>query len=117
VNDPWAARVVPELDVGVMQDRVDERPSRMPRCRMHHQARGLVDDDQMIVLEQDVERDVFGQRVRNEGRSRFDTHADAGTRLVLGAACRASGRDAALFHPALHRRARQAEGSRRQHFV
>ena len=31
--------------------------------RMHHQPRRLVDDDQLVVLVDDVERDVFGRRL------------------------------------------------------
>ncbi len=48
----------------VMQQRIDQRSAvarifGRSRSRMHHHARGLVDDRQVIVLVDDVERNFF----------------------------------------------------------
>jgi hypothetical protein len=43
----------------VVQQRVDQRSVRIARRRMDHQPCGFVDDDQVLVLEYDAERNVL----------------------------------------------------------
>ena len=50
--------------VDVVQQRVDERAAGMPGRRMHDHARRLVDDDQVVVLVEDGQRQRFGLRRR-----------------------------------------------------
>ena len=42
----------------MMEQGVDQRSGPVARGGMNHHAGGLVDDDQMIVLEQDIQRDM-----------------------------------------------------------
>ena len=56
------------------QQRVDQRPVRIARRRMHHEARRLVHDDQVFVLEDDGERDRLGDGPG--GRRLGDTHLE-----------------------------------------
>ena len=39
--------------------RIDQRAGLMPGGGMHHEALGLVDDDDVVVLIDDIERDIF----------------------------------------------------------
>ena len=43
--------------------RIDQRAGLMPARRMHDEAGRLVDDEEMVVLVDDVERDIFGLRL------------------------------------------------------
>src|ERR1051326_3203173 len=49
--------------VDVMEQRVDERAARMSGGGMDDHARRLVDDDQVAILVDDVERQRFGLRL------------------------------------------------------
>ena len=42
------------------QEGVDQASARVSRGWMHHHARWFVDDDEVVVLEHDVQRDVLG---------------------------------------------------------
>ena len=48
--------------LAVMQQRVDQRAIGVARGGMDDKAGGFVDHDEMLVLEQDIERDVLRQR-------------------------------------------------------
>ena len=50
--------------------RIDERSRFMSGRRMHHEPGRLVDDEQIFVLEDNFERDVFAQRRRIGGRGK-----------------------------------------------
>ncbi len=52
--------------------RVDQRAGLVAGGRMHHEARGLVDDDDVVVLIDDIERDILAGGL---GRDRF-RHVD-----------------------------------------
>jgi len=52
----------------VRQQRIHESSRRMPCRRMHHEARRLVDDDEMAVLEHDIERDILRLGRRRDWR-------------------------------------------------
>ena len=61
----------------------------MPGRRMHHQPLGLVDDDDVVVLEDHVQRNGFGSRL---GRCRLryiDDDRGAGIDAVAGITDRA----------------------------
>jgi hypothetical protein len=48
----------------VREQRVDERAARVPRRRVHDDAGGLVDDEQMLVLVGDADVDRLGLQLR-----------------------------------------------------
>jgi hypothetical protein len=48
----------------VMQQRIQQGAVAITRARMHDKAWWLVDHEQMLVLENDFQRNVFGQRFR-----------------------------------------------------
>ena len=58
--------------------RLDERAGGVPRGGMDHQPGGLVEHDEMIVLEHDVERDVLAHQRRIFRRRRLDFESGAG---------------------------------------
>ena len=60
-----AADAAEVLDV--MEQRVDQRAGRIARGRVHHHAGRLVDDDDVGVLEEDLERQILGLRRRGRG--------------------------------------------------
>ena len=45
----------------MMQDRVDQGAAIVPRTRVHHLTRLLVDDQHMLVFEEDFEGEFFGE--------------------------------------------------------
>ena len=59
-------------------ERVDERPRLVPRRRMHHEPCRLVDDDEVVVLVDDGERDRLALRLRGSGRRQVERHARPG---------------------------------------
>ena len=58
------------------------------RAGMHHQPRRLVDDEEVLVLEDDVERDVLAGDIELLRRRHDDPHMRAGFRLGAGIAHR-----------------------------
>ena len=48
--------------LAMREESVDERVLRMPRARMHDDSGRLVQDEQIVVLENDVEADLFRLR-------------------------------------------------------
>ena len=71
-----------QLAPAVVEERVDQRARGVARRRVHHQARRLVDRDQVGVLEQHRQREVLGRHV--DRRRRVEDHHDlvAGAQLV-----------------------------------
>ena len=63
-----------------MEQGVDQRVVLVAGCRMHHQPRRLVQNQQEIVLEQNVERDFLGLRFGGPrfGPVHFDLFARVG---------------------------------------
>ena len=47
----------------MMQQSIHQRAARCASCRMHDHARGLVDDNQIIVFKNHIQRDVFWYNV------------------------------------------------------
>ena len=64
-----ARQVVPRMG----QQRIDQRAVQIARRRMHDEARGLVQHDQVGILEQDGQGNVL--RLRRGGRRRRDVQA------------------------------------------
>ena len=81
----FAADAAQVLDV--VQQRVDERAGRIAGGGMDDHARGLVDDHDVGVVEQDLERQVFRQRRRRLRLGQLDADdvafANVGVRLDL----------------------------------
>ena len=60
---------MPESDVAAMGDQgVDQRAVGIAGGRMHDEARRLVDDDEVLVLVDDLQRDVLALRHCRRGR-------------------------------------------------
>ena len=56
-----------QLPCAMMKQRIDQRPVEIACGRVHHEACGLVDDQQMLVFEHDRQRDVLRLVVRRRG--------------------------------------------------
>lgn len=69
MDDAWPLHAANpgECACAVMQEGVHQRAAVMAGGRVHHHARGLFQDQQMLVLEQHVQRDRFGSRRRWPG--------------------------------------------------
>ncbi len=72
--------------VAVLEQGVDQGAGRVARGRMDDEAGRLLDDEQVGVLEDDVERDVLGRRVQRPGRRLVHHDAVAGLDPVRGLA-------------------------------
>ncbi len=59
------------------QQGVHQGAAEVSGSRMHHEARRLVDDDQVFVLEDDGQRDVFRLRRRVDRRRHFEQDTGA----------------------------------------
>jgi eukaryotic-like serine/threonine-protein kinase len=72
---PLDAADAGELAVAVMEQGVDQRAIGISRCRVDDHAGGLVEDDEIFILKQNIQRDVLRRVVE---RNRFREHdADA----------------------------------------
>jgi hypothetical protein len=98
--------------------RVHQRAGLVPRGGMHHEASRLVDDDNVVVLVDDIERDILarglgGHRLRNVDCDRI-ADSDMISGVADGSAFQAHGaRKDQRFQP----RPRQLGQARRQHAV
>ena len=73
--------------VAAMEEQgVDQRAGRVARGRVHHHADRLVDDDQLVVLVEDVERDVLGVRLGIFGSGATRMIVSPSRQLVFGLA-------------------------------
>jgi hypothetical protein len=84
----------------VVQQRVDERSTRVARAGVYDDSRGFVDDDQSIVLVQDVERNILRLDLRwgERRRGRFEFVSKAN--LLAGPARLRIDPDAIAIDPA-----------------
>ena len=92
----------------VMQQRIHQRTAPIAATRMHHKPGRLVDDKQRVVLEDDIERDVFrGFRTVASIVGHGDGQRLATEQFALGFAHRfAIDSDTAFLHPVLQTVAR-----------
>ena len=68
VDDPRARRAADAAQVGAVEEKgVDERPRVVAGGRVDDETRRLVDEDDVRVLVDDVERDVLGFGVGRQG--------------------------------------------------
>ncbi|MBA7467947.1 hypothetical protein ES707_03186 [subsurface metagenome] len=85
---------------------------------MHDQPPGLVDDDDVVVLEHDIERDGFALGLRRGRLRHVDYDRIAGTDVISGVADRGGLQlHCARQDQGLQPRSRQVGEARRQHAV
>ncbi len=76
---------MPESDFAAVGDQgIDKGSGLVAGAGMDHQPRRLVEDDQAIVLEHDVERDRFAQRLGGRGLRNRDLHDLSRAQFGLG---------------------------------
>ena len=98
--------------------RVDQRSRPVSGGRMHDQSLGLVDDDDVVVLVDHVERNGFGRRLRRRGRRHVDDDRGAGIDAMARITDRAPvDRDRTGLDQRLEPRARQLGDMRGEHAV
>ena len=90
-----------KLPGAVVQQRVDQRAVRVAGGRMHHHALGLVDDDQIVILVDDIQRDVLGLGLDGLRFRQVDTVGSAGDNFVFFVDAAAAAGHSALLHQVL----------------
>ncbi len=66
--------------------RIDQRAGLMAGGRMHHEPLGLVDDDDVVVLVDDIERDILAGRLGGDRFRHVDCDRIAGGDMISGVA-------------------------------
>ena len=66
--------------------RVDQRAGLVAGGGMHHQALGLVDDDDVVVLVDDIERDILARGLGGDGFRHVDCDRIACGDMISGVA-------------------------------
>ncbi len=61
-----------------VQQRVHQRPARVARARMDHHPGGFVHDHEIVVHVQQIERQIFRQRLQRRPRQNFDLDGFSG---------------------------------------
>jgi hypothetical protein len=107
VHDAGAQRIGAALHLGVVQQRVDERAVGVARSGVNHEAGGLVEDDQMVVLEQDLQGNRLGLGAHRLGRRRVNQDLRAIHSLGFPGNHLAGLLYPALLDPALERASRE----------
>ena len=98
---------MPLRSLDVMEQGVDQRARRVAGARVDDQPGGLVDDDHVGVVEEDVERQILRDEVGRRGLGDLDLDGIAGADRRIGLGLRHPGQpDAALVDQALHLRPR-----------
>ena len=114
MDDPGpldAGDPAPGRAVAVRQERVDQRPAGVPRRRVDDEAGRLVEDQQVVVLVDDLERDIgLGGQIEGDdlGDVEPQLRADAHDRVRLEGF--AAGRQPAVGDELLDEAAGQARG-------
>ena len=90
-----------KLPGAVVQQRVDQRAVRVAGGRMHHHALGFVDDDQIVILVDDIQRDVLGLGLDGLRFRQVDTVGSAGDNFVFFVDTAAAAGHSALLHQVL----------------
>ena len=78
--DPADAR---QAVAAMGDERIHERAGFVTGGRMHHEPGRLVDDDEVIVLVDDVERDRFAQWLGRDGRGKVEQHRCPSGKLLV----------------------------------
>ena len=98
--------------------RVDQGSGLVAGGRMHHQPFGLVDDDDVVVLIDDIERDILSGRLGRDGLRHVDCDRIACRDMISGVADGGVfDRDLAGEDQRFQPRARQLRKAHRQHAV
>ena len=98
--------------------RVDQRAALVARGRMHDQPLRLVDDDDVVVLIDNVERDILALRLRRHRFGDVDCDRIAGSDMISGVADGgALGGDGTGQNQRFQPRARQFRAEHREHAV
>src|ERR687898_52851 len=86
MHHPRSLRVLTARDAPA-QEGIDQRPRAVPRPRMHHEPRGLVYHEEMLVLENARNGDIFGFVLLSDetGLDALPATRFAGWRALLGA--------------------------------
>ena len=71
----------------MVEQRIDQRTVAVSRRRVDHHPRRLVDDDQMLVLEHDFERNVLRLEVEGSERGKGDGESHALCHSGAGGGC------------------------------
>ncbi len=66
--------------------RIDERPGLVTGAGMHDEAGRLVDDDEVVVLVDDIERDILAQGLRGDRLGHVDCDRIASRDMISGVA-------------------------------
>ena len=107
-----------QLGAAMKQQCVDQRATLRAARGVNHEAGRLVDDDEVLVLEHDIERDILWLGLRIDRRGQVDGVGDAGEHLcgrIIGPL--AVGGNAALLDQDAQARAGHAGSGVRQPFV
>ena len=97
---------------------VNQRAGFVARGGMHHKPAGLVDDDDVVVLIDNIERDILTGGLRRNGLRDVDCDRIAGGDMISGVADGgASEADGTSQDQRLQPRARQLRAAHRQHAV
>jgi hypothetical protein len=100
-----------KLPRAMMEQRIDQGAVEIARCRMDDQPGGLVDHDQMLVLEDDVERDILRLVVRRVGSGTAMLNSAPPGAFLAGSRARPSGPVTAPLEISALRRSRESAGS------
>ena len=74
------------LGAAMGDQRVDQRAGLVAGGGMHHQALRLVDDDDVVVLKDDIERDILALGLGGDGLRHVDCDRIAGGDMISGVA-------------------------------
>ena len=102
-----------QRSAAMVEQSVDQGPVEIPRGGVHDQPCGLVDDQQMLVLEDDLERNFLRRIVR---RRRFG-HLDAQALAAVDLDCRVANRFALRFDGAVADQRLQPLARHRRHGI
>ena len=98
--------------------RVDQRAALVAGGRMHDQPFWLVDDDDVVVLIDNVERDILAHRLRRNGFGNVDCDRSSSNDMISGVADGvAPGGDGTGQNQRFQPRARQFRAEHREHAV
>src|SRR5207302_354446 len=97
-------------DAAPPQKRVDKGPGEVTGGRVHHHPRGLVDDQQVLVLVEHRQRDLLRSRAKVGGRGQAELYNIARPNLVGGPGRIPVDEDRALAGQSPRRRACQLRG-------
>jgi hypothetical protein len=107
-----------KADAAMGDQRVDQRAGLVAGGRMHDEALGLVDDDDVVILMDNIQRDRFAGGLGGDGLRHVDCDRIAGTDMISGVADGGAFKaDGTCQDQRLQPRARQLRNAHREHAV